>query len=515
MSKAHDKKRRRERFYRNLSVTATVTGLAALGVVLHVFTPFNHDEAYFMEGAGRLLDGGRFGADIIDINPPHVWWISVAPVWLARQIGVRTDIAATIFTALMAVISLVACDHLIEASSPVGLTRRALLPIAATLVLFVPAYDFGQREHWALLLTLPYVVARSRRIAGATISCTAGFAVGFAACLGFCIKPYFLLVPISLEIWLLARTQRVFVWVSPETIAMVITGFAYFALILIYAPSYLAHEVPNAQLGYWAFQSTPTDVVCTGLLLLVPAAALAVVGYSTRCKGERIPALAQGFAVAGTGYFAAAVLQLKPWSYHFLPSVVFFDLSVVILLLIGTPREGMKAIRFGAFAVLIIMGVFPSAAEAVRSFEGSGTTARVDQLAAVFRANPGPNRTVSGFITSPRDVFPAVIASEMKWAVPFCCDYLIAAAVRADEAPAAKRTAIWAAGLDQAKLAVSAAQIQQPGVIVIDAGNNKLGFNDQKFSYVDWLEAHTSFASILAHYREINPIGPFRVFVRM
>ena len=104
------------------------------------------------------------------------------------------------------------------------------VPIAAIMVLFFPGYDFGQREHWALLLTLPYVVARSRRISGATISNTAGFAVGFAACLGFCFKPYFLLVPISLEIWLLARTRRAFVWVSAETISLVVTGFAILAL---------------------------------------------------------------------------------------------------------------------------------------------------------------------------------------------------------------------------------------------------------------------------------------------
>ena len=53
-------------YHRNLSVMATVTGLAALAAALHVFTPLNHDEAFLIEGAGRLLDGGRFGVDIYD-----------------------------------------------------------------------------------------------------------------------------------------------------------------------------------------------------------------------------------------------------------------------------------------------------------------------------------------------------------------------------------------------------------------------------------------------------------------
>jgi hypothetical protein len=495
-------------YHRNLSVTATVTGLAALAAALHVFTPFNHDEAWFIEGAGRLIDGGRFGVDIIDINPPHVWWISAVPVWLARQIGVRADIAATIFTALMAAVSLLTCDRLIEANSPAGLTRRAVVPIAAILVLFLPGHDFGQREHWALLLTLPYVVARSRRITGTTISNTAGFVVGLAACLGFCIKPTFLLVPICLEIWLLARTRRAFVWVSPETIAMVVTGFVYFGFIVIYEPTYLKRDVPNLLLGYWANQSPLPEVMFWAIIWLAPAGALALLGYLTHPQGERTSALAQAFAVAGTAYLVAALAQIGTASYHFLPSVVFFALSALVLLIAGMPQ------RRAAIAVLIVMGFLPSAAEAVKPFLSGGPTALINQLAAVFRANPGPNRTVTGFITVPVDVFPAVVASEMKWAEPFCCAYLIAAAVRVDEARTADRPAIWAAGLDQAETAIATVRTKKPGVIVIDANDHMMGFENRKFNYVEWLEAHTDFASVLADYREINPIAHYRIFVR-
>ena len=158
------------------------------------------------------------------------------------------------------------------------------------------------------------------------------------------------------------------------------------------------------------------------------------------------------------------------------------------------------------------MAVVPTAFEAVQAFEGASS--RIDQLAATFRSNPGPNRSVFGFITSPRDVFPAVVAAEMEWAAPFCCEYLIAATARVEEAPAAYRPKIRAAGMNQAEMAVSAVRTKEPGVIVIATGNDMLGFNHQTFDYVAWLSAHTDFASILAHYREISPIGSFRIFVR-
>src|SRR5262249_10930652 len=148
------------------------------------------------------------------------------------------------------------------------------------------------------------------------------------------------------------------------------------------------------------------------------------------------------------------------------------------------------------------MAIAPTAFEVMRTVEG--TSGQESQLAAVFRNNPGPNKTVFGFITSPRDVFPAVIAAGVEWAAPFCCEYLIAAAARVDEAPAPDRPKIKAASLNQAAMAISAVRTNEPGVIVIATGNDMLGFNHRAFDYVAWLSAHTDFASILAYYRETS-----------
>jgi hypothetical protein len=410
-------------------------------------------------------------------------------------------------------VSLVAVDRLIAANGSGEPTRRTFVPFAAILVLFVPGYDFSQREHWMILLTLPYVVARSVRVAGATPSTASGALIGVAACLGFCIKPYYLLVPVALEIWQLARTRRPRLLVCPETIAMVITGVIYAGLTLIFARSYLEVEVPNALLGYWSYKSPMLEVLGSAIVQLAPAAVLAFFAALTRQNGERTHPLAQAFAVVGAATLVAALIQMKPWPYHFLPCNVFFGLSVLICLVSGRPRAGTQALRHAAVAILIVIGFSLSAAQAIPS-EGNGTARRVDELTAVFRANPGTNGTVFGFITSPRDVFPAVLAARVTWAAPFCCGYLIAAAVRAEEAPAADRAAIRRAGQEQAEMAVAAVRAMEPGVIVIATGEDMLGFNDRSFDYLDWLSAHTDFVSVLARYREIGPIGSFRVFVK-
>ena len=503
---------RREAADDRLWVAGTIGCLAVGAALLHFFTPINHDLAYFIALAGRLLGGGQFGKEIMDMNPPHVWWISAMPVWLARHTGLRPDIAATIFTVAMAALSLAAVARLAAAAGLDRVARNLFLVFAALLVLFAPGYDFGQREHWMVLLTLPYVVACACRLNNSGFSPVTGVVIGAAACLGFCVKPYFLLVPVALEIWILVRLRRPGLAIRPETIALATTGVSYAVLTLVYARSYLEIEIPIALLGYWSYKSPLQEVLLTALIQLAPAAMLMVVGCLTRQQSAKTPALTQALATAGAASLAAALIQAKPWSYHFLPGVVFFNLSAVVLLAGENHRADRLGLRRVAFAILAVMAIVPTAFETMRAFEGASS--RVNQLAAAFRSNPGPNRTVFGFITSPRDVFPAVVAAEMEWAAPFCCEYLIAAAARVDEAPATDRPKIKAAGLNQAETAVSAVRIKEPGVIVVATGNNMLGFNHRAFDYVAWLNAHTAFASALSHYREIDPIGSFRIFVR-
>jgi hypothetical protein len=128
-----------------LSVPTAMTGLALLAAALRIGTPFNHDEAHLIEAAGRLLDGGRFGKDVADMNPPQLFWISAIPVWLARQIGARCDIIATLFTSMIAAVSLIASDRLIASGRSADPVTRPLLLVAAIILLFAPGYDFGQR----------------------------------------------------------------------------------------------------------------------------------------------------------------------------------------------------------------------------------------------------------------------------------------------------------------------------------------------------------------------------------
>ena len=359
-----------------LLVTGAIAGLAVGAALLHFLVPINHDEAYFIALVGRLLDGGEIGKDVMDINMPHVWWISAVPVWFARQLGLRPDIAATAFTVAMAILSLAGVAHLIAAAGFTRFARNLFLVFAALLVLFVPGYDFGQREHWMVLLTLPYIVACGCRPNKLVLPAAVGAAVGVAACPGFCIKPYFLLVPVALEIWILVRLRRPSLAIRSETIAMVTAGIVCAGLTVTYAWSYLEVDMPTALLAYWSYNSSLQEVFLSAAILLAPASMLVAVAYLARQKDVQTSALAQALAVAGAASLVAALIQAKPWSYHFLPAIIFFNLSAVALLAAEKPRADKLTLRRIAFAILVAMAIAPTAFEAKRIFEGTSSSGK-------------------------------------------------------------------------------------------------------------------------------------------
>lgn len=493
--------------YWRLFALAVIVTLAPL---LHMATPFNHDEAWIMLSARRLLDGGTFGKDVIDINPPLAWWIACIPVWVARETGLSLATVATWFTALIAGASLAASDRLLETDSPFA--RNIVVAVAAFVLLIGPGYDFGQREHWMAILVLPYVLTRARRAEDAALHPAAAILIGIAAAIGVCLKPYFLLIPIALELWLLLRTRQWLIWLAPETWALAITGCAYGISLLFFAQTYLQQIVPEAIQSYWAYSNGLGATAQLGLQLTLPVMAVLLILFGLHRRNGRASNAAQALIVAGLAALAAAVLQKNAWIYHFLPAVIFLTLGAVASITANMSAR-TPLLRTGLVALLAV-ALFIPAITALAAVRDQTTPKHVAGLAAIFRKHAGPGRTVFGFITSPRDVLPAVLAADMRWAAPACCLFAIPAALRAGERPANDRAAIHAAARAQALRVVNALEARRPGVLVVDDAAGQIGFGGKPVNYLSWFEAHTEIAPIMRHYRDGGRVGPFHIYIR-
>lgn len=291
--------------------------LTAAAVRLTPPVAVGHDPAWYLHAADRLLAGGRLYVDVVDVNPPLVLDLHEAVAGLAHRLGIGDAVA------LHGTLLVLALTALTIAVVPAArLLRLARQPAAALLVagwawvlLWLPGSDFAQREHVALAGLLPFAVVVATRTAGAKPSRPSAVAAGVLAGLAVALKP-----PLALAVigaWIGAGRRRA--WATPEGVAAAMVLGGYGVRILLLPHDERAGLLDTLGLAWrtygalglpWSGVTTPLGleaIVLGGVLLLRP---------------RRGPASALIGALGGAwlGALAAALLQQKGWSYHFLPA---------------------------------------------------------------------------------------------------------------------------------------------------------------------------------------------------
>ncbi|HEY4123607.1 MAG TPA: hypothetical protein VGM36_03275 [Rhizomicrobium sp.] len=480
--------------------TASRAWLGPLIVVLaavvawawHGALPLNHDVAWVWEGAVRLMHGARFGSGVDEVNPPLAWWLTEMPAAFSQATGLPPSISFCGFVAIAGAVSILIALRMMPAQMP----RSNLVLFAAFSAwafLFMPGYDFGQREHLMAMMALPYLCAAASRAKGESAAPPLRLVAGILAGIGFCLKPYFLFIPLLVEIWLWSRARRLR-FLRIETVTMALAGVVYLLAVIACAPDYLALVVPKAAVGYGAYQAAFFDVAFQLLLKLAPIAfGVGLVAFANVPRGLSLTA--QSFLVAAASAALAYFIQSKGWAYQMYPVIAFASVAAAL-----QDAPGKSLISAAGMAIVLLSG---SQNAYLQIVDADGTRARVAALSTDFH-----HHSVFAFITSPRDIHPAVVESGATWRAPACCLYLLPAAVEGRSAAAI------VAGKQQAQEQVSRLIRNAPDVVVVDDNRFKLGFGARTFDYLAYFQNDPRFAHFWRGYHEVSRIENFRVFRR-
>ncbi len=275
--------------------------------------PVSHDVVWQMWIARQMLGGASLYKDILELNPPLWFWMALPVEWVALKltISAKTAIVSAAFGYLTLSIALLA--SLLRDLAP---ARRAILLVAAFLaVILIGLPDFAQREHLALIAAIPYAALIARRTDGREPHWALALLIGCFAATGLALKHYFALVPVLLELWLLAKRGRKWRPLRPEVVAMGTAAVLYGIALVTLTPDYLSTIVPMLASAYFGYESSWPAVLLNPLVLWW-ALALGLVSVRWRHRSSfTVAALltAAGFALS---YFA----QQKGWRYHAIPT---------------------------------------------------------------------------------------------------------------------------------------------------------------------------------------------------
>jgi hypothetical protein len=323
--------------------------VVALIVALRVPGTVGSDVSWQLWIAHQMNGGVQLYRDVVETNPPLWFWMGMPVDWLSGLVHVRSDHVLIVVIGCLAALSLVATDRLL---GDMGKPRRmTLLAYAAAVLVALPWLQFGQREQIVLIGALPYAALIAARRAGRGVTTGLAVFVGIGAALGFALKHYFLLVPMLLELWLLAGQGRKWRPVRPETVGVASVGLVYAAAFALFARDYLSNALPLILLAY-GVTGAERFLDLFQPAVLTAAATLALLAAYPRLLRTEPSGLAPAITVAALGFAGAYFIQAKGWSYHAVPFAGCAAIALAAQLASGTTAPRLIALAAPALLCL-------------------------------------------------------------------------------------------------------------------------------------------------------------------
>ena len=476
-----------------LALAAAAAAAGAIGVVGELRSPLNGDAAYQLDAARRMLGGAGLYRDLIDLNPPFVFWLSM-PI---AALGL--DGAGTITAFRFCVIALAGLSLLLARPALRG--RPALWAGFLLMTLGLPLGYFGEREHLLVMMVFPLVAFGTVGAEGFTPGTGRAVAAGLLAALGILLKPMAVVLLLVLAAVHANRNRSPRSLLRPEFLAVAAGGAAGVIATLVFTPAYLGvvreygalyREFARQPLGALLFRDVQMWVVWA-----------AVAGVLA--GGRKLPVHHRVRVLIGVSLalFAAAVSQGKGFGYHYYPALVFAVLTLLELAATphGIPGGRPVAARAIAFAALApVFWLFGEVAWARAEGRPTALAGEQARVAALVDAEPGAPRIA---IVSARiaDAYPVVLRNDYRYVLSFPHAWMAALPPEARGVEALRRR--YGEDLDRA----------QPGALVV-RGRNAAGPGDVAVDYIAWLCADPMVRRALASYALTKRVEGFDLYRR-
>jgi hypothetical protein len=474
-------------------------GLLALLVVLHGWLRAsapdlaNHDLAWNLEAGRKLLAGGVLGVDVIDNNPPLVFWIAAATVWLAQVAGLMPLELFALLNGVLVVLSALAVQRAFRASAPE--LSFALAALAVLAVGVFPAFHVGQRELWIVCGLLPLVLARAHAPDGPP---RRGLALG--AALVVALKPPYLLVPLATEVVLAVQKRSLRALWRAESVVLGLALLVYALCVWLFARDWLA-AAPELWRLYRAYEGW----------FVIPWRACAVVGIAL--LSQLAPALrsspASALALSSAASLAVAIAQNKGYPYHYLPASCFAALALAAALARGAERLSAHA-RALAGGGLLVAGLVVATRALIAPPPSDLGPAELALAQIIEREAAGGQ--VVGLGTTLDPVFPALAFTSARWGLKLGWPFVIAGNYprTRERRPFPYRSRAEMPALERAAFddVLRALESPETKLVVIDHNRFNLGFGGYRFDVLSYYGVDPAVRRALGGYVRIGTLAP-------
>lgn len=474
----------------------------AFGLVLRNFVVANTDVSWLITLCEKVLSGETPYADFVEVNPPASIWLYILPVALARALSLRPEIVVDAFVFLGAAGSLWLSAAI--AKSAALFERRTIFHLAAlfaAVFVLLPAQNFGEREHIALMTFLPLLALSAVRAENKKIAPGFIIAAGVGAGVTAIIKPHFVfaIVFVALLAALHAKYWRTFLalenWIAGAMLA------AYGMIVYVAYPDFVAQTLPLVAEIYVPVRASLLKFLvhfATPIFLLVLAAIWMLKGRTAlRAPFSLLLAASFGFAISYYG-------QLKGWSYHSYPMLALALVAAIVAFAQRWPLNGANEAggeRLKRLASALLIALLAGATFIWMNFS-------VDMRAArdvIMKSAPRPSVIA---ITSDIAIgHPLTRAVNGTWVGRVCSQWVTVGArlLKLETDDQAKRARYDALEAFDRDLLLEDIRRAKPDIILVDR---------IRFDWLKWAQDDARIARELENYRPLDTVNDVMILRR-
>ncbi|MBL9048801.1 MAG: hypothetical protein JNK19_01655 [Tabrizicola sp.] len=484
------------------AVRGVATGLFVALAMLALFwgRMANHDIAWFLIATRKWLDGATLYVDLVEVNPPLNFYLTLPSLLLADIFGTSDTNGQYVAVALLCFGSIVWCSAILQSAYDFSPATQALLLLGIGAAVTLPSLNgVGQREQVMVLCFLPWALREASSDGGSTGQQIRSAA--FAA-VGMCLKPYFAVLPLSITLLNCLQTRSLRPVLSPANLVFLVIGLAYVFLVRAVHPAYFSQIVDYGLEVYGAYGKPAPELVAEIGVALAPVMVFIAVSVRTQVASRPV-AVFIGLSLSGlVSYF----LQAAGFSYHKVPFFAFGMIACLLVLVQSKRHWASSLAAMVAAFTLVGAGLY-------QGFYKNAAIPEITETMAKF----GP---IDGVITLSSHVYngpPVAIALKTHWASSYPANWLVPGAFnRLDHLDCAAERQLCEKlnGIAARNRSDTISDItkSRPDLIIVDRRSGY--FDKPNFDWLGFMAADPGWARVFADYAHVATSNRYLYYKR-
>jgi len=323
-----------------INILPWLCGFSLLAIITYrgCYSIIGVDTLHFIELAKASLNGKLIYRDLFEVNHPMPFYIVWIPVYLSSKISWLHEVFATIsFINLLCLASIILTYKVMMLTDEYKNKYFKFIHIITLfyITFVLPTIDLhhiteiGQKSHLFIILFLPYLhsflIDKKIRKSHPALMIASGMFAG----IGLCVKIYFFIIAVILEIGLMLNKKSVSSVFRIETITISLVAILFLLSIILFVPEYITQIIPIAKFSYANFYPSSEQFWLKAILANSGKFILLLFFISIKSQFIRYKSLIKLAIIAS---IISIQFQFSKWAHTALPTIAFIFLFIAAIL---------------------------------------------------------------------------------------------------------------------------------------------------------------------------------------